>query len=94
MGSHWAQNNFETLLWSFSMSKRSGASDPMRSGDLELVELLGLVSGVSQNAGGFQLVMGVPQKRWIVFIGEHPSKKMDDRGYPYDLRKPQINRIQ
>ena len=30
-------------------------------------------NGVSK--GGFQLVMGVPQKRWMVFVRENPIKK-------------------
>ena len=27
--------------------------------------------------------MGVPQKRWMVFVRENPTKMDDDWGYPY-----------
>ena len=32
--------------------------------------------------GGFQLVMGVPQARWLVYFMESAMKMDDDRGVP------------
>ena len=41
--------------------------------------------------GGFQLAMGVPPARWMVFVRENPTKMDDDWGYPY-FRKPPYGR--
>ena len=38
---------------------------------------------VESHLGG-STVIGVPQKRWMVFVRENPIEMDDDWGYPYD----------
>ena len=40
--------------------------------------------------GGFQLAMGVPQKRWMVYFMDHPIEIRMIWGYPYDSGNHQI----
>ena len=46
-------------------------------------------AGAQNPAGGFQLVMGVPQVRWMVFVRENPNLKwMMIWGYPHLWKPP------
>ena len=52
--------------------------------------VFGMVKVWMVSIGGFQLVMGDPPARWMVFVnGKIPSFEMDDeQGYPYFGKPP------
>ena len=67
---------------------KSGVANGPAGASLDLwpVQVGGKICGPGpylQHHGGFQLVMGVPQKRWMVDFRENPTKiRMITRGSP------------